>query len=47
MTTSMNRRTLLAAGAALAGLRAAGVSAQAQPTIRFAAVFSERTYAPR
>src|SRR5262245_48684396 len=43
MTINMNRRTALKAGAALvAGLGAAGVSAQSKPTLRFAAVFSEK-----
>lgn len=42
MTTSLNRRNLLCAGATLAAAAAVPVWAQAQPTLRFAAVFSDK-----
>ncbi len=43
MSTNTNRRAMLKAGAALAaGLATARASAQSKPTIRFAAVFSEK-----
>ena len=43
MNTNTNRRALLKAGAALAaGLATVRASAQSKPTIRFAAVFSEK-----
>src|SRR2546430_16323779 len=38
----MNRRTVLKAGAALAASAALPVRAQAKPTLRFAAVFSDK-----
>ena len=38
----MNRRTALKAGAALAASAALPVRAQAKPTLRFAAVFSDK-----
>lgn len=42
MKTTINRRTALKAGAALAAASALPAFAQAKPTIRFAAVFSDR-----
>ncbi len=42
MIHSTHRRTLLAAGAALAAVTALPTWAQAQPTLRFAAVFSDK-----
>jgi TRAP-type transport system periplasmic protein len=42
MTTSINRRSLLGAGAALTAGAALPVWAQAQATLRFAAVFSDK-----
>jgi len=42
MTYSIDRRTLLGAGAALAAGAAVPAWAQAQPTLRFAAVFSDK-----
>ncbi len=42
MIHSPHRRTLLAAGAALAAVTALPTWAQAQPTLRFAAVFSDK-----
>lgn len=42
METRMNRRTVLKAGAALAASSALPVWAQTKPTIRFAAVFSDK-----
>ena len=42
MTTRIDRRTALKAGAALAATQMVPAWAQAQPTIRFAAVFSEK-----
>ena len=38
----MKRRTILKAGAALAASAALGVRAQDKPTLRFAAVFSDK-----
>ena len=45
MDLNVNRRLVLKAGAAVAAACALPVRAQATPTLRFAAVFSERTSA--